>query len=67
MTALAYEPFVLPIPPLEVFLERVPSDVHLTDHLASWKAMQRNGWDLTALVAPDSKTVVALGCRGGAW
>jgi len=66
VTALAYEPFVLPLPPLETFLERVPSDAHLPDALARWKQMQREGWDLTALVAPDSKTVVALGCRG-AW
>ena len=65
MTALAYEPFVLPVPPLETYLARVPSDSHLATHLAEWKAMRRNGWDLTALVAPDAKTVVALGCRGG--
>lgn len=64
MTALVYEQFMLPTPPLEVFIERVPADKKLPGVLARWKEMQRGGWDLTVLVAPDSKTVVALGCRG---
>ena len=64
MTALAYEPLVLPTPPLEVFIERVPADKKLPGVLARWKEMQRDGWDLTVLVAPDSKAVVAFGCRG---
>ncbi len=66
-TSVAYEPFVLPTPPLEVFIERVPADSKLPGVLARWKEMQRDGWDLTALVARDSKTVVALGCRGDWW
>jgi hypothetical protein len=63
-TSVAYEPFVLPAPPLETFVERVPSDVKLPTHLSRWKQLQREGWDVTALIAPDSKSVIALGCRG---
>lgn len=66
MATLAYEPFVLAAPPLEAFIERVPSDPKLTTHMDRWKQMHRDGWALTILLAPDSKSVVALGCRGEA-
>jgi hypothetical protein len=60
-----YEPFALPASSLEAFIERVPSDSRLGDKLDEWKHLSREGWDVTALLAPDSKTVVGLGCRGG--
>jgi DNA polymerase IIIc chi subunit len=66
LTALAYEPFVLPARELETFIERVPSDHTLAAAIDRWKAMRADGWDLVALIAPDSKTVIALGCRGAA-
>jgi len=65
VTTLTYEPLVLPAPPLEVFIERVPADTKLPGGLARWKDMRRDGWALTVLVTPGSKTVVAFGCRGG--
>jgi hypothetical protein len=63
-TATAYEPFVLPAPALETYIERIPSR-DLSGRLDEWKQMRRDGWDVTVLVAPDSRTVLALACRGG--
>jgi hypothetical protein len=64
--SLLYEPSVLPNPPFETFIERVPSNSDLPKRIEEWKILRRSGWDLTALLAPDSKTVLALGCRGAA-
>lgn len=60
-----YEPFILPVGPLETMIERVPAG-ELTRRVPEWKRLREQGWVLTVLVAPDSRTVVALGCRGGA-
>lgn len=59
-----YEPFVLAPPTFQWFLERRPADSALPSWLAELKLLQRRGWDLTVLLAPDSRSVVALGCRG---
>lgn len=50
---------------LEFFIERVPTSElgGKESHLARWKAMRIDGWDLEVLIAPDEKSVVALGCR----
>jgi hypothetical protein len=56
----------LPDPPFETFIERVPSNSDLPKRIEEWKILRRSGWDMTALLAPDSKTVLALGCRGAA-
>lgn len=71
MTALAYEPFVFPpghlrlidAPAVESRLERVPADATLPRHLAEYKTLAAHDWDVTVLLAPDSKTVVLLACR----
>lgn len=67
VAATSYEPFARDLRcvpcPSEWFIERVPSDARLTGHIDRWRTMSACGWDVTALVAPDSKTVVALGCR----
>jgi hypothetical protein len=62
---LAYEPFVLAPLALETFIVRVPADVRLARRLEEWKRLRREGWDVVVLLAPDSKTVVGLGWRGG--
>ena len=31
--------------------------------LDRWKQLQREGWNVTALIAPDKKTVIALGLK----
>ena len=69
MTALAYEQFELPwAPPLRAIgrprtmIERVPSDPRLAGELQRYKELARAGWDVTALLAPDSKTVVLMAC-----
>lgn len=68
VAATSYEPFVRDLrrieAPDEWFIERVPTDKHLGDLIARWRKMSERGWDVTALIAADSKTVVALGCRG---
>jgi hypothetical protein len=66
VAAASYEPFVTdpyvaPVPD-EWFIERVQSS-ELNGRIDGWKALARCGWDVTALIAPDSRTVVALGCR----
>ena len=53
---------------IEWFIERVAADSHIGGrtepvHLDRWKAMKADGWELTVLVSPDQKTVVALGFR----
>jgi hypothetical protein len=46
---------------VECFIERSsPPD---PDCLPRWKALQREGWDVEALVAEDGSTMVGLGCR----
>ena len=47
---------------VEMFIERVPSDKILNRSIERWKRMRDNGWDVAALLAPDTRTVVALGC-----
>lgn len=65
--ALSWEPFELRTTfALETFVERVPVDSFLSAHIDRWKAMRRDGWDVTALLAPDSRSVVCLACRGEA-
>ena len=65
--ATSYEPFVRDIRCTdhysEWFIERVAADKTLSNEIERWKTMSACGWDVTALLAPDSKTVVALGCR----
>jgi hypothetical protein len=70
VTALAYEPFVANLGTSgtsgtysEWFIERVASDSSVASHIQRWRAMSEDGWNVAALVAPDSKTVVALGCK----
>jgi len=43
-------------------IERVPSS-QLNRKLDEWKQLQRAGWDVTALAAPDGRSVVLLACR----
>lgn len=69
MTALAYEQFELPwAPPLTLIgsprsmIERVPSDPRLAARLQEYRQLARDGWNVTALLAPDSKTVVLIAC-----
>jgi len=78
VAATSYEPFVRDLQRIEApdewFIERVPTrtdrripgDAKLQDHIERWRTMSACGWDLTCLVAGDSRTVVALGCRGAA-
>lgn len=70
MTALAYEQFELPwAPPLYAVgsvrcrIERVPSDPRLASKLQEYKRLREDGWDVTALLAPDSRTVLLMACR----
>lgn len=49
--------------PAEWMIERVPSDSELATRIDGWRELAGAGWDITALVAPDSRSVVALGCR----
>lgn len=48
---------------MEAFIERVPADQHLVRKLTHWKWMRATGWELTVLVDPDHKTVIAFGYR----
>lgn len=67
VAATSYEPFARDLrrvtEPSEWFIERVPADSQLSDQIDRWKTMSACGWDVTALISPDSRTVVALGCR----
>jgi hypothetical protein len=66
MTQLAFEPFVYDLARAdgcsEWMCERVPSS-EINRRLDGWKWLQAHGWNLTVLIAPDSKTVVAVGCK----
>jgi len=68
VAATSYEPFVRDLQrieaPDETFIERVPADKQLAASIERWRTMSACGWDVTCLVAGDSRTVVALGCRG---
>jgi len=48
---------------VSAWIERVPSDKKLSAHLSRYRELAREGWDVTALLAPDSKTVVLMACR----
>jgi hypothetical protein len=67
VAASSWEPFVRDLRridrPAEWFIERVPADKTLSNELERYRTMAACGWDVVCLVAPDSKTVVALGCR----
>ena len=67
VAAATYEPFIDGIDRMDTYgewlCERVAADAALAAHIARWRRMAEDGWDITALVAPDSKTVVAIGCR----
>jgi hypothetical protein len=43
-------------------IERVPSDPRLAARLQEYRQLARDGWNVTALLAPDSKTVVLIAC-----
>lgn len=70
VTASSYEPFVRNLRAVshydDWFIERVVSDSKLAAHIERWRGMVDDDWDVTCLVAPDSKTVVAMGCRSAA-
>lgn len=65
--ATSYEPFARNLERVPVahewMIERVPADKQLGGELDRYRTMCACGWDITCLVAPDSKTVVAVGCR----
>jgi hypothetical protein len=44
-------------------IERVVVDRFFGHHLDYWKGLRRDDWDVTALTAPDKKTVVFLACK----
>jgi len=46
---------------MRTWIERVEVDRYFGNVLDSVKAMQRNGWTLTVLIAPSQKEVVILG------
>lgn len=50
---------------LESAIERVPADKRLSRKLNELHELACGGWSVSALLAPDSKTVVLLACRGG--
>ena len=50
---------------VQTMIERVPSDRYFGRTLDVWKPLRHEGWDVTALLAPDKKTVVYLACRQG--
>jgi hypothetical protein len=66
MTRLAFEPFVHDTVRAdgcdEWMCERVPSG-EINRRLDGWKWLRANGWNLSILIAPDSKTVVVIGCK----
>jgi len=48
------------------FIERVQStDRVLARKLQELRELQEQGWSVVALVAPDRRSVVLLGCRPG--
>jgi hypothetical protein len=48
---------------VRTWIERVEVDRYFGNRLDEWKAMKRDGWQLTVLIAPGSKTVVVLAWR----
>jgi hypothetical protein len=44
-------------------IERVPVGRDLSRHIGTWRALRDDGWDVSALVAPDQTTVVFLACK----
>lgn len=41
-------------------IERVPVDKATAARLAAWSALTGEGWSVTALLAPDGRTIVFL-------
>jgi len=46
---------------MRTWIERVTVDRYFGGVLEGVKAMQKNGWSMTVLIAPDHETVVILG------
>ena len=64
--ALAYEPFELPTMEAQTAIDTFPAnDKGVSNWLDGWKQAQREGWSVTVLLSPDSKTLIGLGARGG--
>lgn len=71
--AAKWEQFELPWAPVvdlrptavryEWRLERIPTDPRMGERLYEYKQLAREGWSVSALLAPDSKTVVLIGCK----
>lgn len=71
MAETSWEQFTLPwaepeleAGPVESMIERVPSDFRISIRLGEYKDLARQGWAVSALLAPDSKTMVLIACRG---
>jgi hypothetical protein len=66
VTQLAFEPFAYDTVRADGcdqwLIERVPS-AEINRRLDGWKLLQQAGWNVTVLIAPDSKTVVVLACK----
>lgn len=45
-------------------IERVPADGKASRWFYGWKGLEREGWTVSILVAPDGKTLVGLAHRG---
>lgn len=65
--ATSWEPFARDLrhvdTPAETFIERVSADSTLSRNLDRYRTMSACGWDVVCVLAPDSKMIVALGCR----
>lgn len=51
---------------IRTMIERVPSSQlarGVDPPLDQWKRLRGEGWDVTALIAPDKLTIVFLACR----
>lgn len=46
---------------MRTWLERVPADSKTPKHLERWKAMRREGWELSVLLYRLKPELVALG------
>lgn len=44
-------------------IERAPADGKLLERIGAYKALRSAGWDVTALVAPDRRSVVFMACQ----
>lgn len=44
-------------------IERAPADRQLADVLDRWKELAATDWEITALIAPDQRSVLAFGYR----